>query len=361
MKVVHIVGTRPNFMKIAPVMHHMAADESIDQVLVHTGQHYDPTLSDSFFHELELPYPDHFLQVGSASHAEQTARVLTALEPVLMAEKPHVLLVPGDVNSTMAAALTAVKLGIPVAHLEAGLRSRDRSMPEEHNRVVTDHLSDLLLTPSTDADRNLLAEGIPPERIEFVGNVMIDSLRTFEARARAMDLAGTEFGVEGPLLVTLHRPGLVDHPDRLLEVMDVIEEVAVERAVLFPVHPRTAQVLDSTGWSPSRVRLLEPQSYLRFLSLMLSASAVLTDSGGIQEETTALGIPCFPLRATTERPITVAQGTNKVVGVGSEGLARFRAALGDARARSASTSIPERWDGHAAPRCADALVARYGQ
>lgn len=357
MKVLHLVGTRPNFMKVAPVMAALS-DHDVEQRLVHTGQHYDQALSDAFFEDLDLPYPDHFLNVGSGTHAEQTARVMLGLEPILVTGRPDLIVVPGDVNSTMAAAITAVKLGVPVAHLEAGLRSRDRSMPEEHNRVVTDHVADLLLTPSRDADRNLVAEGVPQERIAFVGNTMIDSLRLHEHAARSLDVAAEDYGVKGHVLVTLHRPSLVDHPERLLEVMVALEDVASTRPVLFPVHPRTAKALDSAGWTPGRVRILGPQGYLRFLSLEASASAVLTDSGGVQEETTALGVPCFTLRANTERPITVEEGTNVVVGVGREAVERFKelvATLSPAEGRS----VPEGWDGRAGTRVAEEILNRY--
>ena len=358
MRILHLVGTRPNFMKIAPVMAELDRRDGLEQQLVHTGQHYDRALSDAFFEDLELPYPDHFLAVGSGTHGEQTARVILALEPVLVAERPDVVLVPGDVNSTLAAALTAVKLDLPVAHLEAGLRSRDRAMPEEHNRVATDHLSDLLLTPSADADENLLAEGLPAERIARVGNVMIDSLRRHEDAARDLRVAAHELDAEDYLLVTLHRPALVDDPERLIEVMQVLEEIASERQVIFPVHPRTSERLSRAGHRAERVRLVEPQSYLRFLSLELDAAAVITDSGGIQEETTVLGIPCFTLRANTERPVTVTEGTNRVLGVGREALDAFREAMANGLPPR-RPATPEGWDGRAAERVADTLVARY--
>ncbi len=359
MKIVHLVGTRPNFMKVAPVIAALERREGVAQQLVHTGQHYDHALSDAFFEDLEMPYPDQFLAVGSGTHGEQTARVILALEPLLAAERPDVLLVPGDVNSTLAGALTAVKLDIPVAHLEAGLRSRDRSMPEEHNRVATDHLSDLLLTPSPDADENLRSENVPAERIARVGNVMIDSLRRHEEAAARLQVAATELGAEDYLLVTLHRPALVDVPARLIEVMEVLEELARERAVIFPVHPRTAARLEDSGFRPERVTLVGPQGYLRFLSLELDATAVVTDSGGIQEETTVLGIPCFTLRANTERPITVSEGTNRVLGVGADALAALAAAI-SAGLPPRNPVVPEGWDGRAAERVADALLARYG-
>jgi UDP-N-acetylglucosamine 2-epimerase (non-hydrolysing) len=358
MKVLHVVGTRPNFMKVAPVIAALQELDGVEQRLVHTGQHYDSRMSDVFFEDLSLPYPDHFLGVGSGTHAEQTARVMLALEPVLTDEAPDVTIVPGDVNSTVAAAMTAVKLRLPVAHLEAGLRSWDRSMPEEHNRVVTDHVADLLLTPSRDANANLVAETIPEDRIAFVGNTMIDSLRRYERQAREKDVARRDYGVEGHLLITLHRPGLVDHPDRFLPVMNLLDAVATERPVLFPIHPRSRTMLDAEGWRPRHLRLLEPHGYLRFLSLLTSASAVLTDSGGIQEEATVLGVPCFTLRANTERPITVTEGTNRVLGVGDPALEAFAEAM--ASPLEARPGIPEKWDGRAGERVARVLVDRFG-
>lgn len=344
-------------MKVAPVMRALADVPGVVQRLVHTGQHYDPDLSDVFFEDLELPYPDHFLGVGSGSHGVQTARVILGLEPLLSEEEPDALLVPGDVNSTMAGAITAVKMHVPVVHLEAGLRSRDRSMPEEHNRVIADHVADLLLAPSRDAVENLIQEGIPRDRIELVGNTMIDSLRHYESKARSLDIARQEHGAEDYLLVTLHRPSLVDEPELLLEVMDALERLARERTVIFPVHPRTANSLEAAGWSGGAVRLLPPQSYLRFVSLLSSAWAVVTDSGGVQEESTVLGVPCFTLRTTTERPVTVMQGTNRILGIGTEALEALRMALNEPLSREAAT--PERWDGRAAERVAEAVVQRY--
>jgi UDP-N-acetylglucosamine 2-epimerase (non-hydrolysing) len=355
LKVIHVVGTRPNFMKVAPVMRALTDAPEVRQLLVHTGQHYDSRMSDAFFEDLDMPTPDHFLGVGSGTHSEQTARVMLGLEPVLLREAPDLVVVPGDVNSTLAAALAAAQIGIPVAHLEAGLRSRDRTMPEEHNRVLTDHLADVLLTPSPDADTNLLAEGIDGRRISFVGNTMIDSLRAYEQAARELDVAA-ELGVKDFLLVTLHRPGLVDHPDRLRPVMDALERIAEQRPVVFPIHPRTRQRLDDASWRPTRVRLLEPLGYLRFLSLLTAAGAVLTDSGGIQEETTVLGIPCFTLRANTERPVTVERGTNTIVGVGDAAVRKLRGLVG-ANAPHDPVEV-EGWDGRAAERVRDVIVAR---
>lgn len=359
MKIVHVVGARPNFMKVAPTMDALSSLERVDQLLIHTGQHYDAELSDVFFEDLDLPEPDHFLGVGSGSHAEQTGRIMLALEPLLASEAPDAVLVAGDANSTMASALTAAKTDVPVVHLEAGLRSRDRSMPEEINRIVADHLADLLLTPSRDADENLISEGVVSERIRFVGNTMIDSLLLHEPKARRLAVARTDYDVEDYLLVTLHRPSLVDDLTRLGEVLAVLDEIAIERPVLFPVHPRTRKNLRRQGWHPSRVRLLDPQPYLRFLSLEIDAAAVLTDSGGIQEETTVLGVPCFTLRSTTERPVTVSEGTNRVLGVGRTALAALEAALHQPLTRH--PCMPEGWDGRAAVRVAEAILDRYAR
>ena len=358
MKVLHIVGTRPNFMKVAPVFSDLDSVPGVEQLLVHTGQHYDRLLSDSFFEDLTLPQPDFHLGTGSGTHGEQTARVILELEPILDAERPDIVVVPGDVNSTMAAAITAIKLDLPVAHLEAGLRSRDRTMPEEHNRVIVDHLSELLLTPSRDADENLRREGLAPERIAFVGNTMIDSLRVHEARARELEVARKEYAAEDYLLVTLHRPATVDDPAALREVMSALETVAEQRPVLFPVHPRTARMLADADVQARRVQLLSPQGYLRFLSLQAFAAAILTDSGGVQEEATALGVPCFTFRRNTERPVTISEGTNRLLGTGPDGLARFLREV--ETPRRAEPREPEGWDGHAARRVTRALVDRFG-
>jgi UDP-N-acetylglucosamine 2-epimerase (non-hydrolysing) len=353
-KVLHVVGTRPNFMKVAPVMRALGDVPDLQQVLVHTGQHYDARMSDAFLQDLDLPRPDHFLGAGSGTHAEQTARVMIALEPVLAGESPDLVLVPGDVNSTLAAALTAAKVGMPVAHLEAGLRSWDRSMPEEHNRVLTDHLAELLLTPTRVADENLVNEGIAPDKIAFVGNTMIDSLRTHEATARRLNVPA-ELEIEDYVLVTLHRPGLVDRPDRFQPVLEALEEIAESRAVVYPIHPRSRRRLKEAGWRPRRLRLLEPQSYLRFLALMLDAYAVVTDSGGIQEETTVLGVPCFTLRENTERPITIERGTNTLLGVGDHALERLVGAINGSHKRQPFE--PEGWDGLAAERVRHAITS----
>jgi UDP-N-acetylglucosamine 2-epimerase (non-hydrolysing) len=357
--VVHVVGARPNFMKVAPVMRALAA-RGADQRLVHTGQHYDVKMSDVFFQDLGLREPDVHLGVGSASHAEQTARVMIAFERSLAElPPPSWVLVPGDVNSTLAAALVAVKLGIRVAHLEAGLRSWDRAMPEEHNRVLTDHLADLLLTPSSDGDRNLAREGIPGERIVQVGNVMIDSLVASLPAARARDVpASLGLGARGYAVVTLHRPSNVDDPATLERLLGALAAISAEVPVVFPVHPRTRARLGEPrlAAAAARLRLVEPLGYLDFLSLTSGAKLVLTDSGGLQEETTALGIPCLTLRENTERPITVDEGTNEVVGTDPARIvAAARAAIAG---RGKAGRCPALWDGKAGERVAEALLAR---
>jgi len=322
--------------------------------VVHTGQHYDPQMSQVFLEELGLPEPDHMLGVGSGTHAVQTARVMERLEPVLLEEKPDLVIVPGDVNSTLAAALVAVKLGIPLAHVESGLRSFDRTMPEEVNRIVADQFSDHCLIHSSEAAENLRAEGVPDDRVHFVGNTMIDTLVALRTRFEALNAAGTR-GLErgGYLLVTLHRPALVDGP-LLGEAMARLGEVAEELPVLFPVHPRTRARLEGDPVHP-RITLTDPLGYLEFLSLEADAAAVLTDSGGVQEETTFLGVPCFTLRETTERPVTVRAGTNTMLGLAPERIPDLLPAL--ASKPSAPQAPPEGWDGHAAARVADVLTA----
>ncbi len=342
MRIVHVLGTRPNFVKMAPVI--AAARERFgaeSSVVVHTGQHYDRAMSEIFFEELGVPEPDHMLGVGSGNHGEQTARVLERLEPVLRDERPDLILVPGDVNSTLAAALCAARLGIPIGHIESGLRSFDRTMPEEINRIVTDHLSELLFLHSPEAEDNLSAEGIGAERFEFVGNTMIDTLVALEARIRerrAARAAGVEPG--SYLLVTLHRPALVDGP-LLAEAITALEQVAAELPVLFPVHPRTRKMLGERG--AGAVRLIDPVGYLDFLSLEADAAAVLTDSGGIQEETTYLGVPCFTLRDNTERPVTVRAGTNTLLGLAPKRIAEIPALLGAAAREAPASSGQMGW------------------
>jgi UDP-N-acetylglucosamine 2-epimerase (non-hydrolysing) len=346
-----VVGARPNFMKVAPIVRRVAARPGWRHVLVHTGQHYDENMSAVFFADLGIPEPDVHLGVGSGSHAEQTARVMLALEPVLLRENPDLLVVVGDVNSTLAASLVAAKLRIPVAHVEAGLRSRDRDMPEEINRVLTDAVAELLLTPSRDADENLRREGVDPGRIHFVGNVMIDSLLEALPRARATR-APERFGLQrqGYCLVTLHRPSNVDERGKLAELLDVLARIATRLPVIFPMHPRTRRALEEFGLERRQpgLHLVDPLGYLEFLALEEAARIVLTDSGGIQEETTVLRVPCLTLRANTERPVTVAAGTNRVVG---QDPGAIWPAVEEILARPMPDSTPpEGWDGSAAER-----------
>ncbi|MDQ1536390.1 MAG: hypothetical protein QOE58_783, partial [Actinomycetota bacterium] len=314
MKIVLVGAARPNFVKVAPVLRALE-HAGADMYLVHTGQHYDANMSDIFFEELDIRPPDLHLSVGSGSHAQVTARIMLAFEPVLVAQEPDAVVVVGDVNSTLACALVASKMQVPVAHIEAGLRSQDRSMPEEINRICTDHLSDWLITTSPDADVNLLAEGCSQDRIFLEGNVMIDTLLHSLTRIDAGTLERRGVEPSQYALLTLHRPSNVDDPVVLSRLMTAIGDIGADMPVLFPVHPRTRGRLSSASVAvPAGVRLLEPLGYMEFLALMEQARVVLTDSGGIQEETTVLGVPCLTLRETTERPITVTEGSNTVVG-----------------------------------------------
>jgi UDP-N-acetylglucosamine 2-epimerase (non-hydrolysing) len=357
MRILYVVGTRPNFVKTAPVIGALRARLPEGRhAIVHTGQHYDRLMSEVFLEELGVPAPDHMLEVGSGSHAAQTARTMERLEPVLAEESPDLVIVPGDVNSTLAAALTAVKLGIPVAHLESGLRSFDMTMPEEVNRIVADRFAAQLYLHSDEAIENLRAEGIPDERMHFVGNTMIDTLVALEDRFRAAGTAGS-LGVEpgSYALVTLHRPALVDGP-LLAETVAQLAALARQMPVVFPVHPRTRKMMESAGAAESPgLSLIEPLGYLDFLSLLADAGAVLTDSGGIQEETTYLGIPCFTLRDNTERPVTIRAGTNTLLGLDPAAIAGIPAAL--AAGANAPSEPPPLWDGHAAERIADVVAA----
>ncbi len=355
MRIVYVVGTRPNFVKTAPVIGALRARLPEGRhAIVHTGQHYDRLMSEVFLEELGVPAPDHMLEVGSGSHAQQTARVMERLEPVLVEERPDLVIVPGDVNSTAAATLTAAKMQIPVAHIEAGLRSFDRTMPEELNRVVTDQLSDQLFIHSPEANDNLHAEGIPAERIHLVGNTMIDTLVALEDRFRAAGSAG-QLGVEPGkyVLVTLHRPALVDGP-LLAETIERLAALAQEMPVVFPVHPRTRAMMEAIASEHPGLLLCDPLGYIDFLSLLADAGAVLTDSGGIQEETTYLGIPCFTLRDNTERPITITAGTNTLLGLDPTAISQIPAAL--AQRPSERPEPPPLWDGRAAERIADVVV-----
>lgn len=399
MHILHVVGARPNFMKAAPVLRALGAYPNVRQTLVHTGQHYDAAMSDVFFQQLEMPLPDINLGVGSGTHAQQTAAIMQTFEPVVLDRKPDIVLVYGDVNSTVAAALVCSKLGVRVGHVEAGLRSRDRSMPEEINRLVTDQLSDLLFTPSRDGDENLLHEGISSDKIHLVGNVMIDTL------VRLLPRAEKHFPVnvfERYALVTLHRPSNVDDLDWLRDLLTTLTELGGKLTVIFPVHPRTRQRLQSlhsirreahvlsttygatdassvprsgasgigknsevaSNLASPRLQLLDPLPYLEFLSLQQRAALVITDSGGIQEETSFLGVPCLTVRENTERPVTITQGTNQLVG---RNLKKLQSAAREILTRSSSginressrLSVPL-WDGHAADRIAQILVRGSG-
>jgi UDP-N-acetylglucosamine 2-epimerase (non-hydrolysing) len=355
MRLAYVVGTRPNFVKMAPVVAELRRRfPSADHVVVHTGQHYDEMMSGVFLAELDFPEADYVLDVGSGTHAVQTARVMERLEPILLRVQPDLVLVPGDVNSTLATALVAAKLGIPIAHVESGLRSYDRSMPEEINRVMVDHTSEHLFIHSEDARENLQREGISDDRIFFVGNTMIDSLVAVEPEIRRRS-ASAAYGLPqgGYLLVTLHRPALVDGP-LLPVVMERLAEVARELPVLFPVHPRTRKMIEASE-PQSGIVLAEPVGYLDFLSLEADAAAVLTDSGGIQEETTYLGVRCFTLRDNTERPVTLTRGTNELLGLNPDRIPDVIGAL--AHPRPLPQSPPPLWDGLAATRVGAVLEA----
>lgn len=363
LKVINVVGARPNFMKVAPIVEAMKRrGGEFAPLVLHTGQHYDAQMSDAFFRDLGLPEPDVYLGVGSSSHAQQTAAVMQSFEPVVLKEEPDWVVVVGDVNSTLACALVCSKLGIKVAHVEAGLRSRDRTMPEEINRLLTDQISDLLLTPSEDADVNLRAEGISDERIRFVGNVMIDSLFNQLKRAEAsriredLDVAQRDYAT-----LTLHRPSNVDDPVIFSRILNALEQISRRLPLIFPVHPRTRARLNEFGLAEriarsENLRLIEPLGYLDFLRLYSGSRLVLTDSGGIQEETTALSIPCLTLRENTERPVTVELGTNQIVGTSTERITAAAFLALDAAPESRQRArIPPLWDGHTADRILDAL------
>jgi UDP-N-acetylglucosamine 2-epimerase (non-hydrolysing) len=355
MKIMHVVGARPNFMKVAPLMAAMQQDGTFQQMLVHTGQHYDYQMSQVFFEDLDMPEPDVYLGVGSGSHAEQTARIMQAFEPVLLQSRPDWVVVVGDVNSTLACALTCVKEGVRVAHVEAGLRSCDRRMPEEINRLLTDQIADLLFTPSRDADENLLREGVDRAKIKFVGNVMIDSLVRMLPQARARPVL-PKLGLKPGeyILVTLHRPSNVDRTPALTEIIAALEELSRTWRVVFPVHPRTRERMGQLGLKPSGIQLLEPMGYVDFLALTEAAACVLTDSGGIQEETTYLGVPCLTVRSSTERPVTLTQGTNRLVS--SQHQAILDAVRDCQPALPRDGRRPELWDGKAAQRITQVML-----
>jgi UDP-N-acetylglucosamine 2-epimerase (non-hydrolysing) len=361
-RIVSVAGARPNFMKIAPIVAELArAPEKFHSTLIHTGQHYDDKLSRVFFDELSIPRPDVNLNVGSGTQAKQTAAIMSAFEPALIASTPDLLLVVGDVNSTLACALVAVKLGIPIAHVEAGLRSFDRSMPEEINRLLTDQISELLFTTEEAANTNLMREGITPTGVHFVGNVMIDTLLAHEKKARDLNVAETwGLGPKGYAVLTLHRPGNVDDPNVFARLMAALEVISEDVPVVFPVHPRTRPVLDGSTTAQrlvrsGRLRVVEPLGYLEFISLTAGSRAALTDSGGMQQETTILGIPCLTLRENTEVPVTVTHGTNRLVG---SDVDRIVAAWRDASEGAAPARVPPLWDGRAAQRIVEVIGRR---
>ena len=358
MRIVTVVGARPNFVKIAPLLAELRLYPEADVTLVHTGQHYDLQMSEAFFANLDIPAPDVNLEARAESAVGQTAEIMRRLEPVLVERRPDWVVVVGDVTSTVAAALTAVRLGFPLAHVEAGLRSGDRSMPEEINRIVTDAVSEALFTTEPAGNANLAREGVDPRRVHFVGNVMIDTLFRYREKARASAiLADLGLTPGAYAALTLHRPSNVDTRDALGRMMEAIARVQAEIPVIFPVHPRTRARLEALdGGLPARagLRLVAPLPYLDFVQLMASARCVLTDSGGIQEETTALGVPCLTLRENTERPITVTRGTNRIVGV--DPAAIFAAWRDVAAARWPAGELPELWDGKAAERIVRVLL-----
>lgn len=357
--IMHVVGARPDFVRLAPVVAALKRRDVFRQVVVHTGQHYDREMSDDIIADVALPAPDQYLAIGSGTHGSQTAKALRACEPVLVNTRPDVVLVVGDANSTLACALAASKLGIAIAHLGSGLRSFDWSMPEEINRVLTDRLADTLLTPSPEASQNLLAEGIGPGNVFHVGNTLIDSLRLSERRARSL-AAWHQFGCSEReyVLVTLHRAGNVDDPGRLLRIVESLGVLARHAPVVFPVHPRTRARLSEGGalaqLQAAGVTCTEPAGYLEFLSLEAGAGAILTDSGGVQEEASALGVTCYTLRPSTERPVTLTHGTNVLLGDDPAEIAEVRPSSFE----PTPCAIPL-WDGHAAERVADVLIANY--
>jgi UDP-N-acetylglucosamine 2-epimerase (non-hydrolysing) len=356
MHVLHVVGARPNFMKLAPVLSALEKRRGVRQTVVHTGQHYDANMSDVFFQQLQIPAPDVNLAVGSGTHSQQTAEIMSRFEPVILERKPDLVLVYGDVNSTVATALVCAKLRVRVGHVEAGLRSFDRSMPEEINRLVTDQLADLLFTPSEDGDANLQREGVAPEKIFRVGNVMIDSLVRLLPAAKQCVTNGypQSFG-----LVTLHRPSNVDNSEVLKEILTSLLEVSRDLAIVFPTHPRTRQRIAEFGLNVGQLRFSDPLPYVEFLALERRAQVVITDSGGIQEETTYLGVPCLTLRTNTERPITVSLGTNTLVGQDRRRLQRELSEILSGRGKKGTA--PPLWDGHAGERIAEVLATQVWQ
>jgi UDP-N-acetylglucosamine 2-epimerase (non-hydrolysing) len=363
LKIISIVGARPNFMKVAPLHRAFLTHPSVESIIVHTGQHYDSRMSDVFFNQLELPAPDYFLGIGGGSHTEQTARIMLAFEPILKKEKPDAVLVVGDVNSTIACALVAVKELVPVIHVEAGLRSGDRRMPEELNRILTDSISDYLFVTEQAGLDNLARENVPSEKVFFVGNVMIDSLVHYRQKAAQLPLL-EQIGLEADtyVLMTMHRPANVDHEAGLRNILQIIRNTAPQRTVLFPIHPRTRSNMEKVGLlqeleSIPNLRLLEPQGYLEFLHLMQNASLIITDSGGIQEETTYLQVPCLTFRDSTERPVTVTLGTNQLLKDLNPATVHSHV-LAILAGKAKQGTVPPLWDGQAAHRIANLLIEK---
>ncbi len=353
-----VAGARPNFMKVAPLWRQLEQEPGFRTTLVHTGQHFDDVMSGQFFRELGLPHPDYHLGAGGGSHAQQTAEIMKRIEPVFMENKPHGVVVVGDVNSTVAAALVAKKMGIDVIHAEAGLRSFDRTMPEEINRVVTDAISDLLLVTEQSGRTNLEREGVDPQRIHMVGNLMIDSLLQHRQNALQSDvvsrlgLSGRPFG-----LVTLHRPANVDNDDQLAEILRALGAISLQLPLIWPVHPRARAKLEAGSVKlPTGIQVTDPLGYLDFLCLQASSATVFTDSGGIQEETTVLGVPCLTLRENTERPVTIESGTNRLAGTRAESIL---AAWQASQANPQTGQMPPLWDGEAGKRCVAALKQHF--
>ncbi len=357
-KRIHLIAAaRPNFMKVAPLYHALAPQEWCVAHIVHTGQHYDANMSDAFFRDLRLPEPTHHLEVGSGTHAEQTGRTMIAYETVCLRERPDAIVVVGDVNATVACAMVGTKLWIPVIHLEAGLRSRDRRMPEEINRLATDAIADLLWTPSPDADMNLRTEGVPPEKIVCIGNIMIDSFEMLRGKIESADTR-RRLGLDGQpyAVVTLHRPSNVDEREKLAELVDTLVTLSRDLRVVFAIHPRTRKRLEEFGLLESitgtrEIVATEPLSYIEFMNLVTGCTLAITDSGGVQEETTYLGIPCATLRENTERPITLTEGTNRLLK--PQGL--VRAAREALDGKWSVGRKPALWDGHTAQRAAGSL------
>ena len=353
LKIVNVVGARPNFMKVAPIHYLMKNSHKINPLLVHTGQHYDEKMSKTFFIELEMPEPDLYLGVGSGTHAQQTAAVMVAMEKMLQEERPDWLLVVGDVNSTLASSIAAAKLNIPVAHVESGLRSFDRQMPEEINRILTDSIADMLFVTEQSGLDNLEKEGIPSEKVRFVGNVMIDSLvQHLQKASQENTLKDMQVEPDQYVLMTLHRPSNVDNKENFIKILNAVQTIKKDYPIIFPIHPRSKKMIDEFGLQSlvDGVKLVEPLGYLAFLNLMSKAKLVLTDSGGIQEETTYLGIPCLTIRENTERPVTVEIGTNRLVGVETKDiLGAYSAIFSEVK----KAQIPPLWDGKAAERIVD--------